>query len=130
MCRSTPCPFINDSVSHFASFISLLDLSRRSSNVYISLVFNRFHRERDQNEDQRNMTAPLADQEDSGDIHPHLWTSAGLSLAATAAASSVMPRLTMPKKVSISSKHTFTPHSSLDHPSSADLKHGVRRKAF
>jgi hypothetical protein len=60
-----------------------------------------------------------------------LWTSTGLSLAAAAAASSVMPRLTMPKKVSISSKHTFTPHSSLDHPSSsADFKHGVSGKAF
>nr|CAH0111794.1 unnamed protein product [Daphnia galeata] len=80
----------------------------------------------DPSDDQRNTTAPLAHQEDSDDIYPQLWTSTGLSLAAAAAASSVMPRLTMPKKVSISSKHTFTPHSSLDHPSSsADFKHGM-----
>lgn len=84
-----------------------------------------WHRERERCEQQRNMKAPLADQEDCDDIHPQLCASAGLSLVAVAAASTVMPRLAMPKKVSISSKHTFTPHSSLDHPSSADFKHGV-----
>ncbi|XP_046657711.1 multiple C2 and transmembrane domain-containing protein-like [Daphnia pulicaria] len=81
--------------------------------------------ERERCEQQRNTKAPLADQEDCDDIHPQLCASAGLSFVAVAAASTVIPRLAMPKKVSISSKHTFTPHSSLDHPSSADFKHGM-----
>lgn len=85
----------------------------------------RLHREPDQCADQRNTTTTVIIQQESNDNHPQLWASAGLPVAAAASASSVLPRLTLPKKVSICSKRPFTPHSSLDNPSSADLKHAV-----
>lgn len=48
---------------------------------------------------------------------PQLWASAGLSVAAATAASSMMPRLALPKRVSIASitnKKTSSPQHSLD----------------
>lgn len=85
------------------------------------------HREPDQCEDERNTTTAVISQQESNDNHPQLWASAGLSVAAAAAASSVLPRLTMPKKVTICSKRPFTPHSSLDNP---DSKHIVSVSCF
>lgn len=126
-----PCVSINPSHCHprfsepflfLLLFLWNLILSQRPLVRHFLICW---HRERERCEQQRNTKAPLADQEDCDDIHPQLCASAGLSFVAVAAASTVIPRLAMPKKVSISSKHTFTPHSSLDHPSSADFKHGV-----
>ncbi|XP_057381263.1 multiple C2 and transmembrane domain-containing protein-like [Daphnia carinata] len=114
------CPVVageelTDSLGDKSAFQSSLTSCVDQPNVLSSTI-----PEPDQCEDHRNTTTAVISQQESNDNHPQLWASAGLSVAAAAAASSVLPKLTMPKKVTICSKRPFTPHSSLDNP---DSKH-------
>ena len=86
-----------------------------------------FRRQLEQQDDRSDMAPALSNEQDSADNHPpQLWASAGLSAAAATAASSLMPRISLPKKISISTKRTtFTPHSSLDQPLPTEVKHIV-----
>ncbi|KAK4014704.1 multiple C2 and transmembrane domain-containing protein isoform X2 [Daphnia magna] len=117
ICPAVAGEELTDSLGDKPAFQSSLTSCVDQPNVLSSTI-----PEPDQCEDERNTTTAVISQQESNDNHPQLWASAGLSVAAAAAASSVLPRLTMPKKVTICSKRPFTPHSSLDNP---DSKHIV-----
>lgn len=71
---------------------------------------------------QQESNAPSSVVGPDNSTQPQSWASAGLSVAAATAASSVMPRLNLPKKVSIGSKRNTlltTPHSSVEQTTSA-----------
>uniref|UniRef100_A0A0P5T207 Multiple C2 and transmembrane domain-containing protein n=1 Tax=Daphnia magna TaxID=35525 RepID=A0A0P5T207_9CRUS len=117
ICPAVAGEELTDSLGDKPAFQSSLTSCVDQPNVLSSTI-----PEPDQCEDERNTTTAVISQQESNDNHPQLWASAGLSVAAAAAASSVLPRLTMPKKVTICSKRPFTPYSSLDNP---DSKHIV-----